>query len=105
VQSAADRLAKSAAEMSWSGKETLQCLGKLARTAADFRDGDIHQAVQARRGERLALALDRLTASLDKAEASRLEPQVKEIFRLAQSLPDFDPVAFAKVLEKLAEKL
>mgnify|MGYP003343183712 CR=1 FL=1 len=55
--------------------------------------------------ERLILALDRLTAPLDKAALAKLEPDLKELFALAQSIPDFAPEKFAKTLESFAKKL
>jgi len=105
IHGVADRLAKSASEMEWTEKETLHCLATLARTAPDFRNPTVSKIIQARRGERLALAIDRLTAALDKPTAARLDPPVRDLFRLAQSLPDFNPTAFAQALDSLAKKL
>jgi hypothetical protein len=105
TQAAADKMARAVAEMSWTEKETKTCLSKLARTAAAFRDGRVSKAVHARRGERLVLAIDRLTASLDKSSTATFEPEVQKLFKLAQSLPEFDPTSFANALDALAKKL
>jgi hypothetical protein len=101
----ADTLARRAAELEWSHDLTRQALQRLARTHSEFADSKIPAAQQARRAERLVLALDRLTAPLDKAALGKLEPDLKELFALAQSIPDFAPDKFAKSLESFAKKL
>ncbi len=105
AQSAADTLARRAAELEWSHQLTRQALQRLARTHAEFADAKIPGLQQARRAERLVLALDRLTAPLDKATLTKLEPGLKELFALAQSVPDFAPDKFAKSLEAFAKLL
>lgn len=102
---AADTLARRAAEMEWSHELTRQALQRLAMTHSEFADAKIARLQQARRAERLVLALDRLTAPLDKALLAKLEPDMKELFALAQSLPDFAPDRFARSLESFAKKL
>ena len=102
---AADALARRAAELEWSHDLTRQTLQRLAKTHAEFADAKIPRAQQARRAERLVLALDRLTAPLDKAALAKLEPDLKDLFALAQSLPDFAPEKFAVALEAFAKKL
>ena len=102
---AADTLARRAAELEWSHDLTRQTLQRLAKTHAEFADAKIPRAQQARRAERLVLALDRLTAPLEKAALAKLEPDLKELFALAQSLPDFAPEKFAKTLEAFAKNL
>lgn len=91
--------------MEWSQALTRQALQRLAATHTEFADANIPRAQQARRAERLVLALDRLTAPLEKAALAKLEPDLKELFTLAQSLPDFAPEKFAKTLEAFAKKL
>jgi len=105
AHAAADALARRAAELEWSRELTRQVLQRLARTHTEFANTRISQAQHARRAERLVLALDRLTAPLDKAALARLEPELKELFSLAQSRPDFKPAAFAQVLDRMAKKL
>lgn len=102
---ATDTLARRAAEMEWSHDLTRQALQRLAKTHSDFADAKTPQLTHARRAERLVLALDRLTAPLDKAALAKLEPDLKDLFALAQSLPDFAPAKFAKSLEAFAKKL
>lgn len=105
AHSAADTHARRAAEMEWSHDLTRQALQRLTKTHTEFTDTKIPRLQQARRAERLVLALDRLTAPLDKAALAKLEPDLKELFALAQSLPDFAPDKFAKSLESFAKKL
>ncbi|PAW82826.1 MAG: hypothetical protein B9S33_14570 [Pedosphaera sp. Tous-C6FEB] len=102
---AADTLARRAAELEWSHELTRQTLQRLAKTHVEFADAKTARLQQARRAERLVLALDRLTAPLEKATLAKLEPDLKELFALAQSLPDFAPDKFAKTLESFAKKL
>lgn len=102
---AADTLARRTAELEWGHDLTRQALQRLAKTHADFADNKVPQLTHARRAERLVLALDRLTAPLDKPALAKLEPDLKELFALAQSLPDFAPDKFAKALESFAKRL
>ena len=102
---AADALARRAAELEWSHELTRQVLQRLAKTHTEFADPKTPPPTHARRAERLVLALDRLTAPLDKAAMAKLEPDLKELFALAQSLPDFAPEKFAKALESFEKKL
>jgi Cytochrome c554 and c-prime len=92
VQSAADGLARSAAAINWSDAMTRSMLKALAGLSPDFRQREIPTSQQARRAERLVLALDRLTASAPQPAANA---SLNELFKLAQSLPDFDPVRFS----------
>ncbi|MEN9574346.1 MAG: hypothetical protein RL514_2201 [Verrucomicrobiota bacterium] len=105
VHPAADQLARRTAELEWSHTLTRQTLQRLARTHGEFADSKITQPQQARRAERLVLALDRLTAPLDATERAKLEADLKQLFALAQSRPDFKPTEFARALESLAKKL
>ncbi len=63
---------------------------RLAATSSDFEDAGIAQPIQARRAERLVLALDRLGGG----------PEIEPLFKLVQSLPDFDSKKFADALRK-----
>ncbi len=105
TRAAADDLAKDVAARPWTPAQTAMVLKHLASTTEDFRDIGTPAETQARRGERLVLALDRLLAASDPAVEARLAAETKELFRLAQSLPDFDPAKFAAALEKFAVKL
>jgi prefoldin subunit 5 len=102
---AADTLARRTAELEWSHDLTRQALQRLAKTHTEFADPKTPQPTHARRAERLVLALDRLTAPLDKTVLAKLEPDLKQLFILAQSLPDFAPAKFANALESFAKKL
>lgn len=105
AQPVADTLARRVAEMEWSQSLTRQALVRLAKSHADFADAKTLGSQHARRAERLVLALDRLTAPMEKLALANLEPDLKELFSLAQSRPDFAPEKFAKALEQLAKKL
>jgi hypothetical protein len=101
VQAAADKLARSAADLSWSAEMTSSVLGVLAKAAPDFRK-ELAAPQQAWRAERLVLALDRLLASSSRTTA---QTQLDELFKLTQSVPDFDPARFSGALEKFARAL
>ena len=99
VQTAADGLARDAAASEWTAAMTHKMLVALAGTGADFRDGSVAQPLHARRAERLVLALDRLLAAENNHQA---DAELNQLFKLAQSLPDFDPKTFATALEKFS---
>ncbi len=106
TQKWADHLARTAAAMPWSAESTSQCLLTLAGTAGDFREKRTSRAAQARRAERLVLALDRLIMGWKDAQtAKRLEIPLNQLFKDAQSLPDFDPEPFATHLEEFQKTL
>jgi len=73
----------------------------LAKAAPDFRK-ELAAQQQAWRAERLVLALDRLLASSSRTTA---QTQLDELFKLTQSVPDFDPARFSGALEKFARAL
>ena len=105
AQAASDQFAQQAARLEWSTDLTRKCLQQIAASHADFR-APADKAVQARRAERLVLAVDRLVAALDqKPVNAALETAVAHLFQLAQSVPDFDPAAFATALEQFSVKL
>lgn len=101
----ADILARRTAELEWSHALTREILNRLASSHADFADFRTPRVLQARRAERLVLALDRLAGPLDNSLRAQLEPHLKELFALAQSRPDFAPEQFAKTLRVLARNL
>jgi hypothetical protein len=80
---------------------TSSVLGALTETVPDFRK-ELPALRHALRAERLVLALDRLLASSPPPSA---EAEIDELFKLTQSLPDFDPARFSGALEKLARAL
>ena len=78
----------------------------LAGTSAAFRDTSISKPLQARRAERLVLALDRLTLALPDAKAvAALRAPLKKLFADVQSLPDFAPATFADHLAEFQKAL
>ena len=98
---AADKLARSAAEMDWTAEMTSTLLATLAKTGPDFR-AELPAQQHAFRAERLVLALDRLLASITRSSA---DARLNELFKLTQSLPDFDPARFSATLDEFARTL
>lgn len=104
IQEASDYAARSLAQPSEQSlneipKSTREILIKLASTFPAFKEANPARAVQARRAERLVLALDRLLAAENNHKA---DAELNQLFKLAQSRPDFDPQAFADALEKFS---
>jgi hypothetical protein len=93
-----DRLAQQFA----SGKsfiDSTKAVAWLANGAASFEDKNISQLQQARRAERLVLALDRLLPEVRGARGNAAVTQsLDKLFADAQSLPDFNPIQFANDL-------
>ena len=102
MQPIADKAAKDMSENVWTDQMTQQFLTRLAGLGRSFSDPKTPQPVQARRAERLVLALDRLLAAQNNHQA---DAELNRLFKLAQSVPDFDPAQFATALEKFATAL
>jgi len=102
LQRESDAVARDTATATWLDAMTSKAIASLAGSAAAFRDTSVSAAVQARRAERLVLALDRLLAAQNNHKA---EAELNQLFKLAQSVPDFDPAAFAAALEKFSAAL
>jgi len=98
LHSAADKLARSAAEINWTAEMTSTFLATLAKTGPDFR-AELPAQQHALRAERLVLALDRLLASTTRTSA---DARLNDLFKLTQSLPDFDPARFSAALDEFA---
>ena len=91
------------AAMVWKDELTHNFLRGLAGSSESFRDGSISQNLQARRAERLVLALDRLVAALPELKTNApLQSSLNQLFKLAQSIPDFDPKQFADALQNFS---
>lgn len=106
AQDWADKLARANATPSWPADSARKCLDPLAATASNFRDKSKSQSEQARRAERLVLALDRLASGLkDDALAKRLDAPLAKLFKAAQSLPEFNPAQFADDLDSFQKTL
>jgi hypothetical protein len=101
VQKRSDEFAKSATKIRWEAKLTEKLLRELSK------DWDViaSKELQARRAERLVLALDRLVLASDKKLKQSLDAELNEFFSLVQSLPDFDSQKFAETLERFSVKL
>jgi hypothetical protein len=83
-----------------------RALATLAATGDEFRQSSLADQFQARRAERLVLALDRLLAARKGARPNNsADANLNRLFTLAQSLPDFDPLEFAGVLNQFAKSL
>jgi hypothetical protein len=102
ARSAADILARDLAELTWSAQRTDSILKTLANASGDFRQKQISPERHARRAERLVLALDRLA---NPSPRSTADIRLKNLFALAQSIPDFKPLPFAATLENFAREI
>ncbi|MEJ0088177.1 MAG: multiheme c-type cytochrome [Limisphaerales bacterium] len=102
-QRTADKLAQEKSAVIWSEQTTRECLTRLANLTPSFSDSHIRQSLQARRAERLVLALDRLVTALPEFKNNEpVQSSLNQLFKLAQSIPDFDPKQFAEALEKFS---
>ena len=95
----ADKLARNEADILWTEPMTRECLTRLAVLAPEFQNEKRPTSIHARRAERLVLALDRLLAAENNHQA---DAELNQLFKLAQSLPDFNPKTFAAALEKFS---
>jgi hypothetical protein len=103
---ASDELAKRAALSPWTDALSRKALKALVSARSDFRESTTAGHSQARRAERLALALDRLLVSrknLQPGDAS--DGHLNHLFKQVQSLPDFNASEFAGVLDQLSRSL
>jgi hypothetical protein len=98
-----DELAKRASELAWTEEMSRKALKTLSATSEDFQQEGTGGQTQARRAERLVLALDRLLLSAhSKAKA---ETELNRLFELAQSIPDFDARKFAAALRQFGKQI
>lgn len=102
ARAAADILARDLSALNWTAAQTDAVLKTLAAASGDFKKGPAFPEQHARRAERLVLAFDRLVDSRQHPEA---DAQLKKLFALAQSIPDFDASAFAAGLDSFARAL
>jgi hypothetical protein len=103
---AADALAQAAASQPWSDDLSRLALQRLAGAAGDFSNPSAAGELPARRAERLVLALDRLVlAQKQPAPSSSAGNYLNQLFKQAQSAPDFDASAFAATLNQFAASL
>jgi hypothetical protein len=79
--------------------DPVKAVAWLANSGSAFADKNISKSIQARRAERLVLALDRLLPELPGARSNASVNQaLNKLFADAQSLPDFDAAQFANDL-------
>jgi hypothetical protein len=102
ARAAADILAQEIAEANWSAAVSQSILRALAKSSGDFKKPATFPEQHARRAERLVLAIDRLC---NPQPGSEVDKQLKILFSLAQSIPDFKPGAFGSALEEFAHAL
>lgn len=97
VRKWSDAFARKLADREWSDSQTSSLLKQLTGTHGEFLT-PLDRSIQARRAERLVLALDRLIAKSPKAAKS--DASLNHLFEAVQSLPDFDPAKFAALLKE-----
>ena len=103
IQQWADNFARAAAK-NWKEENSRRALIWLSLTSASFQN--VSSEVAARRAERLVLALDRLVAALpDLKQNEPVQSQLNQLFKLAQSIPDFDSAKFAGALADFSSTL
>jgi hypothetical protein len=96
-----DQFAKQVAMPGDHAMNTQTLVENLASASDAFTNNEISKSIQARRAERLALALDRLIPELSPGVNNPAVTQsLNKLFADAQSLPDFDPNQFAKDLKE-----
>jgi hypothetical protein len=96
-----DEIARRVAAETWPAARARELLLKLAATGNDFRDTSVPRELQARRAERLVIALERLTLATNADS----RPELRRLSELIQSLPAIDPAKFADALEIFSRKL
>ena len=103
---ASNELAKRAAAAPWTDKMSRQALVALAATSGDFLQAGVGGQFQARRAERLVLALDRLLVSCRSLQPNNdADASLNRLFSLVQSLPEFNASEFAAALNQFAKSL
>jgi hypothetical protein len=96
-----DHFAKQVAVPGNHGMNVQTIVGNLSSASEAFADQSVSKSIQARRAERLVLALDRLLPELPGiATNSAANQSLNKLFADAQSLPDFDANQFAKDLKE-----
>jgi hypothetical protein len=97
----ADQLARAAANIEWTPALTRKCLNQLLdKNHLGFGGlSDASPRYHAYRAERLVLALDRLVAALPELKNNEpVQSSLNQLFKLVQSIPDFDTARFASAL-------
>jgi hypothetical protein len=102
---AADELARQAATPTNDLPETLRLFRLLLRAAPEFQDVKEPEVIWAMRAERHALALDRLSRSIDPEIAGSWEQPLAALFELVQSRSDFNGKNYAERLKQIEKQL
>ena len=101
-----DELAKRASAAQWTDEMSNKAIKTLAAAVSDFQPPAATGQGQARRAERLVLALDRLSASRKKSQPARAaDTDLNRLFKLVQSLPEFDAAKFVEALNQFSHSL
>lgn len=104
MQSAADRLARTAARNIWTKIQVSTLLKDYVSLHAEFNAPKSDKAELRRRAEVLAMAIDRLWEALKKeggTDSAAFELVLNDTYKLSREQDDFDSSAFARSLEKL----
>jgi len=104
AQSAADTAARQAATATWPSDLSAELLTRLAATAGDFTTATAGE-FPARQAERLVLALDRLLLAQTPPAPPAASQSLNDLFKEAQSIPDFNAATFATTLTQFARAL
>ena len=103
---AGDELAKRASAAQWTDEMSNKAIKTLAAAGSDFQQPAATGQWQARRAERLVLALDRLSASRKKSQQARAaDTDLNRLFKLVQSLPEFNAAKFVEALNQFSHSL
>jgi len=107
AQAAADSAARQAASATWSPDLSAALLTRLAATSGDFTAASAATPgeLPARQAERLVLALDRLLLAQTPAAPAAASQTLNDLFKQAQSIPDFNPATFATTLTQFSSEL
>ncbi len=103
---ASDELAKRVSATQWTDPMSRKALKALLSTRSDFLEPTAAGQSPARRAERLALALDRLLASIKRFRPGDSgDVNLNLLFKQIQSLPEFNASKFVKALDQLTHSL
>ena len=103
---ASDDLAKRVAGSLWTDEMSRRALAAVAAAGGDFQQANVGVQFQARRAERLVLALDRLLAANRQPQPNpNVDVNLNRLFKQVQSLPDFDSAEFAEAMSQFSQSL
>jgi hypothetical protein len=104
MQAAADRLARNAAQTTWSRDGIIALLRDCISTHPEFADGKAEKTGLRRRAEVLVPAIDRLWRAFKQGggvEPATFESALAIANQLSHEQDDFEPARFANALEQL----